>query len=41
MRRYVADKEGLMLGEGVFEATATHSGGDLRKAITMLQSAAR
>ena len=25
----------------MYEATATHSGGDLRKAITLLQSAAR
>lgn len=39
--RYIAQKEGLTLGEGVYEATASHSGGDLRKAITLLQSAAR
>uniref|UniRef100_A0A6U3DFL0 AAA+ ATPase domain-containing protein n=1 Tax=Mantoniella antarctica TaxID=81844 RepID=A0A6U3DFL0_9CHLO len=39
--QFIAHKEGLSLGEGVFEATATHSGGDLRKAITLLQSAAR
>lgn len=39
--QYISQKEGLTLGEGVFEATATRSGGDLRKAITLLQSAAR
>ena len=39
--RFIADRENLRLGEGVYEAAATHSGGDLRKAITLLQSAAR
>lgn len=39
--RFIAQQEGLTLGEGVFAATAAHSGGDLRKAITLLQSAAR
>ena len=38
---HIALQEGLTLGDGVFEATATHSGGDMRKAITLLQSAAR
>lgn len=39
--QFIAQKEGLTLGDGVYEAAATHSGGDLRKAITLLQSAAR
>ena len=39
--RFIADKEGLTLGDGCYQACSTHSGGDMRKAITLLQSAAR
>ena len=39
--RFVAEKERLTLGDGAEAAAAAVSGGDLRKAITLLQSAAR
>jgi replication factor C subunit 2/4 len=39
--QFIADKENVTLGEGSKEAVSVHSGGDLRKAITLLQSAAR
>ena len=39
--KFIASAEGLTLGEGCYEACSTHSGGDMRKAITLLQSAAR
>jgi replication factor C subunit 2/4 len=39
--RFIAGKEAVTLGDGAEEAAADVSGGDLRKAITLLQSAAR
>jgi replication factor C subunit 2/4 len=39
--KHIAEREGLTLGEGVYDAAAKHSGGDMRKAITLLQSSAR
>ncbi|KFY24234.1 hypothetical protein V493_05359 [Pseudogymnoascus sp. VKM F-4281 (FW-2241)] len=39
--REIADKEKVPMAEGVVEALIKHSEGDLRKAITFLQSAAR
>lgn len=39
--RYIAIEEGLTIDETVVNAAALRSGGDMRKAITLLQSAAR
>lgn len=39
--REIAEKEKVPMAEGVVEALIKHSEGDLRKAITFLQSAAR
>ena len=38
---YIASKEGITLAPGAAEACSSNSGGDLRKAITLLQSATR
>ena len=39
--QYIADQEGLTLGEGALEAVSQHCGGDMRKAVTLLQSSVR
>lgn len=39
--KYIAEQESLELSDDVFPACSKHSGGDMRKAITLLQSAAR
>lgn len=39
--RYICEHEGVQATDDVFTACSKHSGGDMRKAITLLQSAAR
>jgi len=39
--QYISDQERLEVSDDTFAACAKHSGGDMRKAITLLQSAAR
>jgi|Transcript_2008 replication factor C subunit 2/4 len=39
--QYISEQEGLEVSEDTFAACTKHSGGDMRKAITLLQSAAR
>lgn len=38
---HICEREGVTLAEGALEALGAVSGGDLRRAITTLQSAAR